>query len=77
MNWFNAEIIAEIELRRYRSQQRTPAARYLREWHSERHERRIGRTRTAAWWAGERLVRAGERLRAWSGAGAGSRVSEM
>jgi hypothetical protein len=72
MNWYMYEV--EIELRQ--DQMRNPSPEALHRWRWDLERRQQGQVgpRALIGWLGGRLVRAGERLQAWSAAGTASRM---
>lgn len=67
MNWHNHTTHAALrEIQEARLTSREVMQR--KEWHEGRGRRRLTGPRRLAGWAGHGLVRAGERLRAWSAA---------
>jgi hypothetical protein len=62
----SANIYAEDEIRRLERQRPSKQAFYREQWLRERSREDRAEHRALVHWAGDRLVGAGERLRAWS-----------
>jgi hypothetical protein len=73
VNWFYYHVLIDL----HHLERRSPsyAVRFREQWDALRAERGSRRLRAAACWLGDRLVAAGERLRAWSAAGTAMRTS--
>ena len=68
MNWYSPNMDTHIEARRLERERRNTdlACRHRELWLRAREESRSARSRALAGWLGDRLVSAGERLRAWA-----------
>lgn len=62
----NLDYYVESELHRLQNESSSPMLQHFEQWRQWQEAARIARRHAIARWAGDRLVRTGEWLRAWS-----------